>query len=85
MKLTKSKLRELIKGEIASLTESTDTYDYNEIAIEQLYEPIVADAKAWMRTHNIMEHDSTYKIVRKYGKMIDKMMKKCDKDLRKLK
>jgi hypothetical protein len=84
VKLTKKNLIELIKSEIANLTESTDAHDYNEIAIEQLYESVVADSKAWMRTHKIMEHDDTYKIVQKYGKIIDKIMKKCDKDLRRL-
>jgi hypothetical protein len=84
-----NKLRNIIKGitkeEIQKLYESTDVFDYNEIAIEQLMDAVDADAKAWMRTENIMENEKTRGMVehaRKNG--IDKVMRKLDRTLRKL-
>jgi hypothetical protein len=67
------------------IKESTDTFDYNEIAIEQLQDSINADAKAWMGTSSIMENDKTRDMVdhaRKNG--IEKIMRKLDRVLRKL-
>ena len=67
------------------IKESTDTFDYNEIAIEQLQDGVNADAKAWMGTNSIMENDKTRDMVdhaRKNG--IEKIMRKLDRVLRKL-
>jgi len=68
-----------------SVNESTDVFDYNEIAIEKLVDSAAADGRSWMGTTKIMENKETYAIVAKYTKPIDKLLDRCDKELRKLK
>ena len=67
------------------VNESTDVFDYNEMAIEQLESPVNSNARAWKGTTDIMENKKTYKIVLKYKKLIDRVVSQCDKELRRLK
>ena len=67
------------------VNESTDVFDYNEMAIEQLESPVNSNARAWKGTTDIMENKKTYKIVMKYKKLIDRVVSQCDKELRRLK
>ena len=84
MKLTKLKLKEIIKKEIVGLKESTDAYDYNEIAIEQLQDAVNADAKAWLGTTKIMENPKTYGVVYNAIKKVEYEIRKLDQQLRRL-
>ena len=84
MNLTKSKLKEIIRKEIANLKESTDAHDYNEIAIEKLQDAVNAEAKAWLGTTKIMENPKTYGVVYNAIKKVEYEIRKLDQALRRL-
>ena len=67
------------------VNESTDVFDYNEMAIDALENSVSADGRAWRGTSKIMENKEAYAIIKKYTKPIDKLLDRCDKELRKLK
>ena len=67
------------------VNESTDVFDYNEMAIDALVSSVSADGRAWRGTTKIMENKEAYAIIKKYTKPIDKLLDRCDKELRKLK
>ena len=67
------------------VNESTDVFDYNEMAIDALESSVSADGRAWRGTTKIMENKEAYAIIKKYTKPINKLLDRCDKDLRKLK
>jgi hypothetical protein len=67
------------------VNESTDVFDYNEMAIDALESSVSADGRAWRGTTKIMENKEAYAIIKKYTKPIDKLLDRCDKELRKLK
>jgi|TARA_R110000824_G_scaffold187447_1_gene368679 uncharacterized protein YukE len=67
------------------VNESTDVFDYNEMAIDALESSVSADGRAWRGTTKIMENKEAYAIVKKYTKPINKLLDRCDKELRKLK
>ena len=67
------------------VNESTDVFDYNEMAIDALVSSVSADGRAWRGTSKIMENKEAYAIIKKYTKPINKLLDRCDKELRKLK
>ena len=77
------KLKSRLKKEVVQ-NESTDAYDYNEIAIEKLQDAVNAEAKAWLGTTKIMENPKTYGVVYNAIKKVEYEIRKLDQALRKL-
>ena len=69
----------------SKLIESTDTFDYNDMVLESILANVLANLRTWRITDTIMENDDAYKILKKCDKIVESYMKKCDKELRKLK
>ena len=63
------------------LKESTDTFDYNEIVIEEMQDEVNGYTKSWLKNDRIMEESYAYKVLKKYDKLLAVLMKKCDKEL----
>ena len=73
-----------IRGK-SKLIESTDTFDYNDTVLDSIESNVMGDLRTWRKTDNIMENEDAYKILKKCDKGVESYMKKCDKELRKLK
>ena len=67
------------------ILESTDTFDYNDMVLEKIESNVMGDLRRWRKIDNIMENQDAYKILSKYNKIVDSLMNKCDKELKKLK
>ena len=71
----------LLKDYHKKLNESTDTFDYNEIVIEEMQDEVNGYTKSWLKNDRIMEEPYAYKVLKKYDKLLAVLMKKCDKEL----
>ncbi len=80
---TLKKIADLLKKE--NVTESTDTFDYNDMVLEMIESNVMGDLRRWRKTDTVMENKDSYKILSKCNKWVDSYMNKCDKELRKLK
>jgi hypothetical protein len=67
------------------ILESTDTFDYNDMTLEMIEAGVMGHLRTWRQIDTIMENDDAYKILKKCDKIVQSYMKKCDKELRKLK